>query len=160
MTVTVAVLRERAPGERRLALVPALVGKYAALGARILLERGAGDAAGLPDSAFDGVEVVATDALAGADLVLCVQPPPADVVAGLKTGAIVVGFLAPHRAQDVLDAMSARGAAAFAMEKVPRISRAQAMDALSSQASVAGYSAVLIGANILPRFLPMLTTAA
>ncbi len=160
MTVTIAVLRERVAGERRLALVPALAAKYAAHDVRLLLERGAGEAAGLPDSGFDGVEIVDTDALAAADLVLCVQPPPPDFIARLRAGAVVVGFLAPHRAQDTLQAMADRGVIGFAMEKVPRISRAQAMDALSSQASVAGYAAVLIGANILPRFLPMLTTAA
>ncbi|MFN2301059.1 MAG: NAD(P) transhydrogenase subunit alpha [Gammaproteobacteria bacterium] len=161
MPVTVAILREDAPGERRLALVPALVAKYAALGATLLFERGAGLAAGLPDKLFKDCAFGEGDAvLAGADLVLCVQAPAPERIAKLKRGAVVVGFLAPHRSQDALQAMATAGVTGFAMEQVPRISRAQAMDALSSQASAGGYSAVLIGANLLPRFLPMLTTAA
>lgn len=161
MPVTVAILKETASGERRLALVPAFVGKYAALGARVVVERGAGDAAGLPDDGFEDCEFADGDAaLAAADLVLCVQPPPPERVAKLKPGAILVGFLAPHRAADTVAALQAAKVTAFTMERVPRISRAQAMDGLSSQAAAAGYAAVLIGANLLPRFLPMLTTAA
>lgn len=161
MTVTVAVLKESAAGERRLALVPAFVEKYAALGARILVETGAGDAAGLPDRSFSGCEFLSGDAaLSQADLVLCVQPPDPARVAKMKPGAVLVGFLAPHRAADTVDALKAAKVTAFTMERVPRITRAQAMDGLSSQASAAGYAAVLIGANLLPRFLPMLTTAA
>ncbi len=161
MPVTVAILRETATGERRLALVPSLASKYLTLKAKILVERGAGDAAGLPDTAFADCGIVDRDAaLDAADLVLCVQPPDPATIARMKPGAIVVGFLAPHRAQDSIAALAARGVTGFAMERVPRISRAQAMDALSSQASAAGYAAVLIGATVLPRFLPMLTTAA
>ncbi len=161
MPVTVAILRETAPGERRLALVPGLVSKYLNLKAKVLIEHGAGEAAGLPDDAFEDCGFAGREALLGAaDLVLCVQPPDPGDVANMKPGAVVVGFLAPHRAQDTIAALAGHDITGFTMERVPRISRAQAMDALSSQASAAGYSAVLIGANIIPRFLPMLTTAA
>ncbi len=161
MKATIAVLRETAKGERRLALVPQLVQKYTALGAEVVLERGAGDAAGLPDRSFEDCSFAdGDDAFKDADLILCVQPPSAERIAGMKRGAVLAGFMAPHKSKELAQALAAQGVTAFAMELVPRISRAQAMDALSSQAAAAGYSAVLIGANLIPRFLPMLTTAA
>lgn len=161
MPVTVAVLRESAEGERRVPAVPGLLEKYAGRGASLRVEAGAGTAAGLPDGAWDGAEVVPGEAVTeGAGLVLCVRMPGPGVIARLAPGTVLAGLLEPHRGPERLDALRDAKITAFAMELIPRISRAQSMDALSSQASVAGYAAVLIGANALPRFLPMLTTAA
>lgn len=161
MPLTIGVLRETQPGEHRVALVPEVGRKLAAGGARVLVERGAGVAARFPDADYEGVEHLAREAvLEAADLLLHVQPPePADV-ARLREGALVAGFLRPHAQADLIRLFCQRRITSFAMELVPRISRAQSMDALSSQASVAGYKAVLLGAAALDRFMPMLTTAA
>ncbi|MGH8161530.1 MAG: NAD(P) transhydrogenase subunit alpha [Gammaproteobacteria bacterium] len=152
--------RERAPGEERVALAPALVTRYLDLGLRVLVEKNAGKAAGLPDAAFEGAEIVAEPAFGEADLVLTVRGLAAEDVKRLKRGAAVVGLLAPQEDTFPADAYSEAGVLAFALEKLPRISRAQSMDALSSQAAAAGYRAVLLAALELPRFFPMLTTAA
>ena len=162
MPITIGVTRETAPGERRVALVPEVAGKFAALGARIVIETGAGEAARFPDAAYKNVEFVADAAsvLAQADVYLSVQPPSPATVAALKPGAVVVGYLAPHAQHDLVRALRDGGKTGFAVELIPRISRAQSMDALSSQAAVAGYKAVLIAANALDKFMPMLTTAA
>ncbi len=160
MPVVVGVLKETA-NETRVALTPEVAGKLKALGARVLVERGAGTAAHFTDKAFADAEL--TDAaaiLSSADVLLCVQPPTIETVNSLKQGAVVTGFMQAYARQDLVRALKARRITSFAMELVPRISRAQSMDALSSQASLAGYKAVLIAANALDKFLPMLTTAA
>ncbi len=162
MPVTIGGLRERASGETRVSLVPEIADKLAALGARVLLERGAGISAQFPDALYKKVEWAdsAEAVLAAADILLTVQPPTISQIQGLRPGAVVIGFMQPHAQADMVRALRDRQITAFAMELVPRISRAQSMDALSSQAAIAGYKAALIAANTLDRFLPMLTTAA
>ncbi|MBX3703342.1 MAG: NAD(P) transhydrogenase subunit alpha [Steroidobacteraceae bacterium] len=162
MPVTIGVLRETVRGENRVAVVPEVATRLAAQGARILLERGAGAAARFPDAAYGDVSFAdsADAVITEADVLLTVQPPDPAVASRLKPGAVVAGFLAPHAQAALVRALSERRITSFAMELVPRISRAQSMDALSSQAAVAGYKAVLIGAEALDKFFPMLTTAA
>ncbi|MGO9989754.1 MAG: Re/Si-specific NAD(P)(+) transhydrogenase subunit alpha [Steroidobacteraceae bacterium] len=161
MPVTVGVLRESAANESRVAIVPEIAAKLKALGARVLVERGAGTSAHFTDSAYKDAELTdAATILAGADVLLCVQPPDLERLAALKAGAVIVGFMQPYARHDLVRALKSHRITSFSMELVPRISRAQSMDALSSQASVAGYKAVLIAANTLEKFLPMLTTAA
>jgi len=161
MAVVVGVLTETAAKETRVAVVPEIAAKLKAAGIRVLMERGAGAAAHFPDSAYSDVEFADAAAVLGsADVLLKVQPPSLEEVKALKQGAVVIGYLQAYARPDLVRALQASGITAFAMELVPRISRAQSMDALSSQASVAGYKAVLIAANTLEKFLPMLTTAA
>jgi NAD(P) transhydrogenase subunit alpha len=162
MPVTIGVLKETARGENRVAIVPEVASKLAAAGARVLVERGAGAAARFPDALYkDAAFADSSDAvIAAADLLFVVQPPEAALAAKLKAGAAVVGFLAPHNQHALVRALKDGRLTSFSMELVPRISRAQSMDALSSQAAVAGYKAVLIGAAALEKFFPMLTTAA
>ena len=162
MPVTIGGLRERAPGETRVSLVPEIADKFAALGARVLLERGAGVSAQFPDALYKKVEWAdsAEAVLAAADVLLTVQPLSIAQIQGLKSGAVVVGFMQAHAQLDMVRALLEQQITGFAMELVPRISRAQSMDALSSQAAIGGYKAALIAANTLDRFLPMLTTAA
>jgi NAD(P) transhydrogenase subunit alpha len=162
MPVTIGVLRETLRGENRVAIVPEVATRLAAQGARILVERGAGAAARFPDASYKDVAFAdsADAVIAEADVLLTVQPPDTGVVSRLKPGAIVAGFLAPHAQAALVRALQERRLTSFAMELVPRISRAQSMDALSSQAAVAGYKAVLIGAAAQDKFFPMLTTAA
>jgi NAD(P) transhydrogenase subunit alpha len=162
MGVTIGVLKETAASEARVALVPEVAGKLAALGAQIVMERGAGAAAQIPDDSYKSVEWVdsPTAVLARADVLLKVQPPSSQEIDALKDGAVVIGFFQAHQRVDDVRRLRDRRLTSFAMELVPRISRAQSMDALSSQASVAGYKAVLIAANTLDKFFPMLTTAA
>jgi NAD(P) transhydrogenase subunit alpha len=161
MPVVVGVLTETAAKETRVAIVPEIAAKLHALGVRILLERGAGTQAHFPDSLFKEVEFGDAGTILGsADVLLKVQPPSLAEISALKPGAVIVGFMQAYARPELVRAMQDKGVTSFAMELVPRISRAQSMDALSSQASVAGYKAVLIAANALERFLPMLTTAA
>lgn len=162
MPVVIGALRETAPSETRVALVPEVAGKLAAAGATVMIERGAGVSAQYPDSAFKNVEFIDSAAalLAKADVLLKVQPPSPEEIAALRKGAVVIGFFQAHQRLDDVRSLRDRGITSFAMELVPRISRAQSMDALSSQAAIAGYKAVLIGANTLDKFFPMLTTAA
>jgi NAD(P) transhydrogenase subunit alpha len=161
MPVVVGVLKETVASETRVAVVPEIAAKLAALGAKLLIERGAGLAAHFPDAAYAGAEFSdAATILAGADILLKVQPPSLAEVAALKPGSVIVGFMQAYARPDLVRALKDRRITSFAMELVPRISRAQSMDALSSQASVSGYKAVLIAANTLEKFLPMLTTAA
>ncbi len=162
MPFTIGVLKETLRGENRVAVVPEVVSKLAAAGARVLLERGAGSAARFPDALYKDASFAdsANAVLAAADLLFTVQPPEAAVAAKLKPGAVVAGFLAPHNQPALVRALKDGKLTSFSMELVPRISRAQSMDALSSQAAVAGYKAVLIGAAALEKFFPMLTTAA
>ncbi|GAB3360994.1 NAD(P) transhydrogenase subunit alpha [Lysobacter tyrosinilyticus] len=162
--ITVAVAREDAKGERRVAGTPETCKKLVALGARVRVQRGAGLSAGFTDDAYAAVGVqLADDAaatLTDADVVLCVQPPSAAMLSQLKSGATLVGMLAPDADAARGDAIGARRLVAFPLERLPRTTRAQAMDILSSQAGMAGYKATLIAAQLAPRFFPMLTTAA
>jgi NAD(P) transhydrogenase subunit alpha len=162
MPVTIGALRERVPGETRVALVPEIADKFAAAGARVLIERGAGTSAQFPDALYKKVEWAdnGPSILSGADVVLTVQPLSVPEIQSLKAGTVVIGFMQAHTQTEAVKALRDRQITAFAMELVPRISRAQSMDALSSQAAIAGYKAVLIAANTLDKFLPMLTTAA
>jgi NAD(P) transhydrogenase subunit alpha len=161
MSVVVGVLAETAAQETRVAIVPEIAAKLRALGVRVLIEPGAGTRAHFPDALFKDVEFSdAATILGSADILLKVQPPTLAEIAALKPGAVLVGFMQAYARPERVRAMKDKGVTSFAMELVPRISRAQSMDALSSQASVAGYKAVLIAANELERFLPMLTTAA
>jgi len=162
MPVTIGALRESAAQEARVSLVPEVAEKLAKEGVRVLLQRGAGERAGFPDSLYKSVSWAESpgEVLQAADVLLSVQPLSVEQIGQLKANAVVVGFMQPHARADEVRALVARGITGFAMELVPRISRAQSMDALSSQASVAGYKAALIAANTLEKFLPMLTTAA
>jgi NAD(P) transhydrogenase subunit alpha len=162
--VLVAVCRERADGERRVALTPDEVARLLATGAGVRIERGAGTAAGFPDESYAlaGAELAAdaAAALAGCDVVLRVAPPSDEEVALLPPVALVLSYLRPLDQPQRIQALAARGVSALAVELVPRITRAQTMDALSSQASIAGYRAVLLSSTLLPRYFPLLMTAA
>ncbi len=162
MSLTLGVLKEIASGECRVALVPEVAAKFIAAGAQVLMERGAGVLAQFPDASFKEVEWVdgPNAVLARADILLKVQPPTLDEVAQLKSGATLVCFMYGHLRLEVVKALRDKQVTVLATELVPRISRAQSMDALSSQAAAAGYKAVLIAANTMDKFLPMLTTAA
>ena len=162
--VKIGVLSETLQGERRVALVPDLAAKLVASGFEVVVEAGAGEQASFTDDAYReaGVAVEADRrALLGtADVVLSVQPPRLEDVALLRAGAATISFLQPTTQGAVVEALAARGITAFSLELLPRISRAQSMDALSSQASLTGYKAVLMAANRVGKFLPMLMTAA
>jgi NAD(P) transhydrogenase subunit alpha len=161
MPVVVGVLTETQPTETRVAVVPEIAAKLKAAGVRLLIERGAGNAAHFPDALYGDVEFAdAASILRSADVVLKVQPPSVAEAEALKQGSVVIGYMQAYARPELVRILKDRQLTSFAMELVPRISRAQSMDALSSQASVAGYKAVLIAANTLERFLPMLTTAA
>jgi H+-translocating NAD(P) transhydrogenase subunit alpha len=161
MAVTIGVLRETAAGERRVALVPEVAKKYLQLGATVVMETAAGAAAQIPDATYTGVEFAdAATVLARADVLLKVQPPTLEEIAKLREGVSAIGYMQPHLSAERVKAMRDRKIAAFAMELLPRTTRAQAMDVLSSQAGVAGYKAVLIAAQLCVKFFPMLTTAA
>jgi NAD(P) transhydrogenase subunit alpha len=162
MPAVIGALREIAPNETRVALVPEVATKLAGLGARVVMERGAGVPARFPDAAYSKIELLDSgeSLLRSVDVLLKVQPPTVEETAALKSGAVVIGFMQAHQRHAEVRALRDRGITSFAMELVPRISRAQSMDALSSQAAIAGYKSVLIGASTLDRFFPMLTTAA
>jgi NAD(P) transhydrogenase subunit alpha len=157
--LTVGVVKESRPGERRVALVPKLIERLAKRGLKIVVESGAGQRAHLSDEVFEQAGASIGDPWS-ADVVLKVAPPTADEVGKLATGTLLIGFLNPRGDADGIAALERAGIVAFAVEAIPRISRAQAMDALSSQSSVSGYRAVLLAAEKLTRFFPMLTTAA
>ena len=160
----VGVAKETAPGERRVALVPEALGKLQAAGCEILVESGAGAGSAILDSAYveAGATVVSTDALyQQSDVVLKVAKPSADETAKLRSGQAIIGFLAPLIDPATAKDLAERGVTAISLDAIPRtLSRAQTMDALSSQANVGGYKAVLIAANAYPRYFPLLTTAA
>lgn len=162
--ITVGIARESAPGERRVAATPETCKKLVALGARVLVQRGAGLSAGFVDDAYAqaGAQLAedADSVLAHADVLLCVQSPSAEALTRLREGATLIGLLAPQADAARGEAITARRLQAFPLERLPRTTRAQAMDVLSSQAGMAGYKAVLISAQLAPRFFPMLTTAA
>jgi len=162
MPVSIGVLKETAAGETRVALVPEVLGKLQKLQAEVRLENGAGLAARLPDAVFEGAALSPNPVgiVENSDIIFKVQPPTTEEVAAMKPGTVVVGFMQAYKQHDMLRQLCERNITSFAMELVPRISRAQSMDALSSQAAVAGYRAVLIAADALDKFIPMLTTAA
>jgi H+-translocating NAD(P) transhydrogenase subunit alpha len=155
----VGVVRESAQGERRVALVPDVVRRLAGRGIDFVIEAGAGAGAMLADDAFTEAGATVGDPW-HADVVVKVAPPEPDEVGKLKSDSVVVGFLAPLTNPQGISALAKAGVTAFAMEAIPRISRAQSMDALSSQSNVAGYRAAILGAQELGRFYPMLMTAA
>ncbi len=153
--------KERAAGERRVALVPEFAGRLVASGFEIRVERGAGEGASFPDAAYEEAGARITDDVYGpVDAVAKVQSPSEEEAARLREGQVLVGFLQPLTDPEGIARLVARGVTAFAMESIPRITRAQPMDALSSQATVSGYKATLIAAERLPKFFPMLMTAA
>jgi len=154
------VPKETAPGERRVALVPETVGRLAGAGFEVAVERGAGEVAAFPDEAFAEAGASLVGHALDADAVVKVQKPSAAEVEALRDGSVLVAFLQPLTDPEGIERLGARGVVAFAMESIPRITRAQPMDALSSQATVSGYKAMLLAAERLPRFFPMLMTAA
>src|SRR5271166_461740 len=162
MYVNVAVLKETQPHERRVALAPSVVPKLIKLGAKLHMQTGAGDAIKLADAAFVGVAFIADrkDLVADADVVLAVQPPALDVIDAMKEGAILICFIYAHLQPELVNRLLEKKITCFAMERVPRITRAPSMDALSSQSALAGYYAVQLGATHLARILPKITTAA
>jgi len=153
------VPRESAAGERRVALVPKVVEKLRTRGVDVVVEAGAGLGALIPDELFTQAGATIGDPWP-CDVVVKVNPPTAEEIGRLREGGTLIGFLAPLTSPQTVDALAERGVQAFAMEAIPRISRAQSMDALSSQANVAGYKAVLLAAEHCTRYFPMLTTAA
>jgi len=162
MSMKLAVPKETAPGERRVALDPSVVSKLTKLGVEVMMEKGAGDAAHFPDAAYGDARLVDDVAAlsAEADLMVKVAPPSVEEVERMKDGATLVGFFHAHKHPELVKAMQAKKITSFAMELIPRISRAQSMDALSSQAAIGGYKAAIMGADLSCRFFPMLTTAA
>jgi len=162
MALTLGVLSETHEAESRVALVPEVAARFAGLGCRILIQAGAGGGIRIPDAAFKECELLesAEKVLASCDVLLKVNPPSSHEAAAMRPGTVVVGFMQAHRNLDLVAQLRDGKVTSFAMELVPRISRAQSMDALSSQAAVAGYKAVLMAANTLGKFFPMLTTAA
>jgi NAD(P) transhydrogenase subunit alpha len=162
MSLTVAVLKEQAKGERRVALDPLSANKLASRGYQILIEKGAGEAAGFSDAQYADCVVLddAESILTMCDVLLWVQAPAPQLLESLPEGRLCMGMVFAHRHADVVDTLEKHKLTCLAMELVPRISRAQSMDVLSSQATVAGYKAVLRAATLAPRLFPMLTTAA
>lgn len=161
MPVRLSVPRESADGERRVALDPTTTQRFTALGLEVLIESQAGVAAGFPDAAYQPIPTVSREAVfAKADIMVRVAPPSLTEIEHLPEGATLIGLLHAHRNPEMLQALRKRRIQSFAMELIPRISRAQSMDVLSSQAAVAGYKAAIMGADLSCRFFPMLTTAA
>jgi H+-translocating NAD(P) transhydrogenase subunit alpha len=158
--VRIGVPRESAPGERRVALVPDSVSRLTSTGLEVAVEREAGAGASVADERYReaGAEIV--DDAFDADVVAKVRKPSVKELKALREGSVLIGFLQPLTDPEGLEALGKRGVTAFALEAIPRITRAQSMDALSSQSTVAGYKAVLLAATRLPRFFPMLMTAA
>jgi H+-translocating NAD(P) transhydrogenase subunit alpha len=156
----IAVPRETASGERRVALVPEVVAKLAAGGFEIAVQRGAGEAAGFADDAYLAAGAQIVDVIGDAACIARVASPNAEEAAQMADGQVLIGFLAPLSDPEGIARLRSRGVIAFAMESVPRITRAQSMDALSSQATVSGYKAVLIAADRAPKMFPLLMTAA
>ena len=158
----IAVPKEIKPGEKRVALVPDIISKLTKAGLSVVIESNAGLASEYADEQFKaaGAQIKAGDVLAGSDVVLSVQPLTPIQMASLKKGAITISFLSPTTATDSINAAIAAGVTAISLEMVPRISRAQSMDALTSQALCAGYKASLVAAELSPKFFPLLMTAA
>jgi H+-translocating NAD(P) transhydrogenase subunit alpha len=157
--MNVSVPKETAPGERRVALVPEVVDRLVKGGVEVVVEAGAGAGTHQPDSVYERAGAAIGDGFSG-DVVAKVAPPSAEEIGRLPRGGVLVGFLQPLTGAETVRALADAEVTSFAMEAIPRITRAQSMDALSSQATVTGYLAALIAAEELPRFFPMLTTAA
>lgn len=162
MAITVGVPGESAAGERRVALVPDVVNRLSKKGIQVIVESGAGASAFYSDESYaeQGARLGSREDAFGADVVLKVQPPNKEEIERFKAGSTYIGFLNPLDEPQTAAVLAARGVTALSMELVPRISRAQKMDALSAMSSVGGYKAVLIAAEALPKFFPLLTTAA
>lgn len=162
MPLVIGVPAETVSGERRISVVPDVVKKYIGLGAEVVMQKDAGVPAHYPDTLFEGVKWVddANEVYAGADIVLGVQPPTQTHIAKMKPGAIWVGALQPWSDKARVEKLLKRNVTSFALELLPRITRSQSMDILSSQAAVAGYECALIAADHSPKFFPMLTYAA
>jgi len=160
MTVKITAPRETQANERRVAVVPAVGAKLEKLGAEVTVQKAAGDAARIPDEAFEnaGIKVGRLE-LGQADVVLSVQPPSPSDIRKMRKGSVLLSFVYANREPKVVQALAESGVTCFAMELVPRITRAQAMDALSTQAALAGYYGGLLAATNLNRILPMMTTA-
>jgi H+-translocating NAD(P) transhydrogenase subunit alpha len=159
----IAVVRETAPGEARVAATPETVKKFIRLGAEVAVESGAGDAASIPDADFEGAGATVGERekiLGDAEVILCINGPDLGSLKGAKTGALLVGALDPLRRREAVEGYAGAGLEALAMEWMPRITRAQSMDILSSQSNLAGYKAVIDGAAVYGRAFPMMMTAA
>jgi NAD(P) transhydrogenase subunit alpha len=162
MYVNVAILKETQAHERRVALVPSVIPKLIKLGAKLHIQAGAGEAINLTDTAYKDVEIVEDrhELVKDADVVLGVNAPSLDVINAMKDGSILISFIYEHKDPALVHRLLAKKITCFAMERVPRITRAQSMDALSSQSALAGYYAVQLGSTALARILPKITTAA
>jgi NAD(P) transhydrogenase subunit alpha len=162
MTIKIGVPKEVREGEQRVALVPDSVNRLTKQDILVTLETGAGALAGYTDDYYENAEIAASSAeiLSKSDICLTVNPATSEQIEQLREGSILIGYLNPHSDLERFNKLKAKKISAFSMELIPRISRAQAMDALSSQASIAGYKAVLLASNLLGKFFPMLTTAA
>jgi H+-translocating NAD(P) transhydrogenase subunit alpha len=159
---TIVIPKETKAGEDRIAMTPALIARLTALGLEVKMQQDAGTGIYAQDALFKGAMIVSTasELYAGGDIVVKVQAPTEQEVENMKERSILISFLYPHLCKNVVQKLCAKNITSFAMEMIPRISRAQDMDALSSQATIAGYKAVLLAANIAKFFFPMLTTAA
>ena len=162
MPIHLAVPNEILPGERRIALEPGIAKRLIAMGVEVSMEKGAALSAHFADDAFEGVKIVDTpqELYKNASVIFKVQPPTMEELDMMEPGTVVAGFMAPHKNEDLMHKMCEKSITTLAMELVPRITRAQSMDALSSQASIAGYKGVLMAADMASVFFPMLTTAA
>ncbi|MCB1585024.1 MAG: NAD(P) transhydrogenase subunit alpha [Xanthomonadales bacterium] len=162
MSITVGFVSEVTELERRVALVPETAKKIIKAGWKVLMQSGAGNAAGFLDADYDGCEIVkdANAVLSKADVIVCISAPSNETITNMKNDSVLLGMIAPFADKDRYETANKKNITIFSMELVPRTSRAQSMDALSSQASAAGYKAVLMAAVEAPKFLPMLTTAA
>lgn len=162
MSVVIGVLRETAAGERRVAVVPEVVKKFKSLGAEFCIERGAGAGSYFQDGDFSTSSIVenSTEVFDRSRVIFKVQPPTLDEIRAMRPGSILIGFLNPHQDADRAALLCEKKITSFAVELIPRISRAQSMDALSSQATVAGYECALIAGSLSPKFFPMITYAA
>ena len=162
MPIRLAVPKETITNERRIALEPGVAKKLTDMGVKVMMQKGAALSSHFSDEAFEGVELVddANALYKSAELIFKVQPPTMEELSQINDGAVIVSFMAPHKNADMIKALCDKNITSLAMELVPRISRAQSMDALSSQASLAGYMGVLMGAQLASVFFPMLTTAA
>jgi NAD(P) transhydrogenase subunit alpha len=162
MPIKIGIPRETATGERRVAIDPFVIGRLSKLGIEVLVEKGAGKSALISDSQYDGATLVdnAKELSEKADIIWRVQAPTAEEVSIMRPGSVLIGTLMAHNNIAMLKALQDNKITSYAMELIPRISRAQSMDILSSQAAIAGYKAAIMGADIAPRFFPMLTTAA
>lgn len=162
MTVIIGIPKETTAGEARIALVPEVAKRFRAQGVEFLMEKGAGESSAYPDADFADVRWTPDprEVWAQSDVMFCVNPPPIEQAARIKPSAVLVGFLQPYQNSALIDVLTKKRITSFAVELVPRISRAQSMDALSSQAAVSGYMCAVIAAAHSPKFFPMLTYAA